>query len=130
MASKDSDNFMGDRTSPMAFLPMGEVAATLQREMLGACEQFNRAWLARVQSEVALWTELATKLAGTRSIPEAVEAYTKCLSRQMQMTAEDGQRLFNGYQQTSQRVTKSLTRPVAIRRQGRSPRARHASRTR
>jgi hypothetical protein len=130
MASKDSDNFRSDRTSPMAFLPMGEVAVTLQREILGAYEQFNRAWLTRVQSEVTLWTELATKLAGTRSIPEAVEAYTKCLSRQMQMTAEDGQRLFNGYQETSQRVTKSLTRPVAIRRQGRSSRARHASRAR
>jgi hypothetical protein len=130
MASKDSDNFLGDRTNPMAFLPMGEVAATLQREMLGACEQFSRAWLTRVQSEVALWTELATKLAGTRSIPEAVEAYTKCLSRQMQMTAEDGQRLFNGYQQTSQRVTRSLTRPVAVRRQGKASRARHAPRAR
>lgn len=128
MASKDSENFMGAVAGPMALLPMGGLAATLQREILEACAQFNYAWLARMQSQATLWTDLATKLAGTRSIPEALEAYTKYLSQQMQMTAEDGQRLVNGYQQIGQRVTKSLTRPVEVRRQGRPSPARHASR--
>ena len=44
--------------------------------------------MACVQSEVALWSELATKLTATRSIP-----YSKCVSQWMQMMAEDGQRL-------------------------------------
>jgi hypothetical protein len=134
MAKKDSFNSIGEMR-PMALLHMGEVAAGWQKEMLEACEQFNRTWLARVQSrlarvqsEVALWSELATTLTTTRSVPQAVEAYTKWAARQMQMTAEDGQRLLNSYQEATQRVTRSVTRPVAVRTQGKSSRARHASR--
>jgi hypothetical protein len=81
----------------------------LQKELLEAYEQASRAWVARVQSEVALWSELATKLTATRPIPEALEAYTKCVSQRMQMTAEDGQRVFKDCQQITQKITKSLT---------------------
>jgi hypothetical protein len=81
----------------------------LQKELLEAYEQASRVWLARVQSEVALWSELATKLKATRSVSEALVAYTKSLSRRMQMTAEDGQRMFNDCQQITQKITKSLT---------------------
>jgi hypothetical protein len=45
----------------------------LQKELLEACEQASRAWLARVKSEVDLWSELAAKLARTQSAPEAWE---------------------------------------------------------
>jgi hypothetical protein len=62
-----------------------------------------------VQSDVALWSELATKLTATRTVPEALEAYSKCVSQRTQMTAEDGQRLFNDCQQITQKLTKSLT---------------------
>jgi hypothetical protein len=85
-----------------------EAAVALQKELLEAYEQASRAWLARVQSEVALWSELATKLTATRSVPEALAAYSKCVSQRMQMTAEDGQRLFNDCQQITQKITKSL----------------------
>jgi hypothetical protein len=61
-----------------------------------------------MQSEAALWSDLAKKLVATRSVPEALEAYGECLSAQMKMTAEDGQRLFNDWQQVTQKVTKSL----------------------
>jgi hypothetical protein len=116
---------MGEKPGLMPFLFAGDTQIALQREILEAYEQLNRAWLARVQSEVALWTDLATKLTAAGSVPEALEAYMKCLSQQMQMTAEDGQRLFNGYQKITQRVTKSLARPVEVRRQSKSSRARH-----
>lgn len=128
MASKDPISSITETMRPMAFVQFGEVAATLQREILEGCEQLNRAWLARMQSEIALWSELASDLTSTRSFPEIFETYSKWASRQMQMTVEDGQRLFNGYQNMSQRVTRSLTRPVAIRKQGKPFRARHGSR--
>jgi NAD(P)-dependent dehydrogenase (short-subunit alcohol dehydrogenase family) len=48
------------------------------------------------------------RLDSTRSVPEAIEAYGECLSAQMKMTAEDGQHLFNDWQQVTQKVTKSL----------------------
>jgi Phasin protein len=95
------------------FMHMGQeqagAAASLQKEMLEAYEKSSRAWLARMQSEVGLWSELAAKLASTRSMSEAFEAYTKCVSQQMQMTAEDAQHVINDYHQITQRITKSLS---------------------
>ena len=85
-----------------------EAALALQKELLEAYEQASRDWLARVQSEVALWAELGSKMATTRSVPEALQAYSECISQQMKMTAEDGQHLFNDWQQVTQKVTKSL----------------------
>jgi len=119
MASRDATSSTDAQSGSVPFFNIGqeraEVAVALQKELLEAYEQASRAWLARVQSEVALWSELATKLTATRSVPEALEAYTKCVSQQMQMTAEDGQRVFNDCQQITQKITKSLTngRPSA-----------------
>jgi len=108
MASKDATSPTGDKSGSVPFFNIGheraEAAVALQKELLEAYEQASRAWLARVQSE-----ELATKLTATRSVPEALEAYTKCVSQRMQMTAEDGQRVFNDCQQITQKITKSLT---------------------
>ena len=85
-----------------------EAALALQKELLETYERASRDWLARMQSEAALWSDLAKKLVATRSVPEALEAYGECLSAQMKMTAEDGQHLFNDWQQITQKVTKSL----------------------
>jgi hypothetical protein len=68
----------------------------------------NHEWFARVQSEVAMWSELDTKLTATRSVPEALETYSKCASKRMQMAAEDGRRLFEEGQQT-QKINRTLT---------------------
>ena len=110
--AKDSTNSPSDKSGALPFFNVGpertEAAAALQKELLEFYAQASSAWLARVQSEVALWSELAKKLTSTRSVPEALEAYTKCVSQQMQMTAEDGQRLFNDCQQITQKITKSL----------------------
>ena len=77
----------------------------MQKELLEAWQQANRYWADRMQSEMALWTDLASKLVSTRSVPEALEAYAKCVTQQMKMTAEDGQHLLNDWQQVAQRIT-------------------------
>jgi hypothetical protein len=113
MTSKDSMSSTDDKSGLVPFFNIGqeraEAAVALQKELLEAYEQASRAWLARVQSEVALWSELATKLTASRSASDALEAYTKCVSKRMQMTAEDGQHLFNDCQQITQKITKSLS---------------------
>jgi hypothetical protein len=85
MASKDATSSAADKSVTMLNFSLGqeqtEAAAALQKELLEAYEQAGRAWLARVQSEVALWSELATKLTATRSVPESFEAYTKCVTK-------------------------------------------------
>jgi hypothetical protein len=59
----------------------------MQKELLDAYEQASGAWLARVKSEVDLWSELAAKLSATRSMPEALESYQKFVTQRMQMAA-------------------------------------------
>ena len=84
-------------------------AANLQKELLDAYEHASRAWLARVKSEVDLWSELARKLSTTRSVPEALEAYQKCAAQRMQMAADDGRQLFNECQKITQKINQSLS---------------------
>lgn len=81
---------------------------TTQKEFFEAYEQMGRAWVARVQSEVDLWTTLATKLAATRSVPEAMGAFQECASQRMRMIAEDGQRLSGQCQEMVSKITRSL----------------------
>ena len=104
MTSKDS-------TAPSVNLgaEQAKAAAAFQKELLDTYGQASRAWFTRVQAEAALWTELASKLMATRSASEAVEAYAKCVSQQMHMTVEDGQRLVNDCQQITQKITTSLS---------------------
>jgi len=99
-------------TSPASFFNWGqertEAALALQKELLESYDQASRAWLSRVQSEVSLWSDLATKLAATRTVPEALETYSKCVSERMKMAADDGRRLADEAQQITKKITKSL----------------------
>jgi hypothetical protein len=81
----------------------------VQKELLDAYEQASRVWLARVQSEVDLWSNLANRLTATRSAPEALEAYQECVAKRMQMAADDGRRLFEECQNVTQKITRSLS---------------------
>jgi hypothetical protein len=74
----------------------------LQKELLDAYEQASRSWLDRVQPEMELWSRLAAELTATRSVPEALEAYQKNVGERMQMTEEDGRRLFDDCQKITQ----------------------------
>ena len=87
-------------------------AANLQKELSETYEQASRAWLSRVNSEIALWSELATKLSATRSIPEALEVYQKCVAQRMQMAVEDGQRLFDECRKITQRITQANAQEI------------------
>ena len=85
-----------------------EAAMALQKDLLASYEEASRAWLARVQSEVALWSDLASKLTETRTVPDALETYSKCVSQRMKMAADDGRLLADEAQKITQKITKSL----------------------
>ena len=106
-ASAETDS---SRTLPRFNLgqEQADAAAALQKELLEAYEKISFAWLERVQSEVAMWSDLATQLTTTRNFSQALEVYTKCVSQRIRMTAEDGKRLFDDCQQITQKVSKSL----------------------
>jgi hypothetical protein len=108
MASKPTE----PRAGPAQFFEFGkgqtEAMLHMHKELLDAYEQASRTWLARVKSEADLWSELAKKMAATRSIPEALAAYQDSVSQRMQLAAEDGQRLFDECQKITQKITRSL----------------------
>lgn len=112
MASKEAAASTAAKSTPPPFMNWGqertEAAIALQKAILESYEQASRAWLARMQSEVSLWSDLASKLSATRSVPEALESYTKCVSERMQMAADDGRRLVDESQQITQKIAQAL----------------------
>jgi Phasin protein len=112
MVSNESINPTGAKSGAMPFLDWGqersEAAMALQKAVLESYEEASRAWLARVRSEVSLWSELASKLSVTRSVPEAVQIYANCVSQRLQMAVDDGRRLAEEAQVISQKFAKSL----------------------
>jgi Phasin protein len=92
-------------------LGTGQTAAmtALQKELMEAYEQAGRSWLARVQSEVDLWSEMGKKLSATRSAPEAMQVYQECVTQRMRMAAEDGQKISEDCQKLTQKIARSLS---------------------
>jgi hypothetical protein len=95
-------------TSPLG-QERSEAMVNMQKELLDVYEQASRAWLARVKSEVDLWSDLAAKLSATRSMPEALESYQKFVTQRMQMAAQDGRQLVEDCQKITQKMTRSLS---------------------
>ena len=97
----------------MPFLNLGneqtEAMLSMQKELLDAYDQSSRAWLARVKTEVDLWSDLAKKLSATQSVPDVVGAYQQCVAQRMQMAAEDGRRLYDDCQKITQTIARSLS---------------------
>ena len=86
-----------------------EAMLSMQKELLDSYAQSSRAWLARVKTEVDLWSDLAKKLSATQSVPDVVGAYQQCVAQRMQMAAEDGRRLYDDCQKITQTITRSLS---------------------
>jgi hypothetical protein len=112
MVSKSSDP--PARSGAASLLEAGneqtKTMLNVQKELLDTYDQASRAWLARIKSEVDLWSELASKLSSTRSVPEALQAYQECVAQRMQMAAEDGRRLTEESQRIVGTITRSLSR--------------------
>ena len=85
-----------------------EAITGLQRDLLMTCEEIGEEWTSRLQSEVALWSDLIGKLASARSAPECVHAYSDCLSQRLQMAEDDSRRVVEDYQRVAQKVSDAL----------------------
>lgn len=110
----DSKSSGGPGARPEGLLKFGreqtEATLGIQRELLETYEQASRAWLARVQSEIELWSGLANKLSATRSLPDALGAYQDSVAQRLQMAAEDGRRMVTECQEVMGKITRSMTK--------------------
>jgi Phasin protein len=114
MAQQSADEAGSAAAGPESLLKLGreqtEATFKIQKDVLDAYEEASRAWLARVHSEVELWSQLATKLAATRSVPEALSAYQESVAQRMQMAAEDGKRLSDDCRDIMGKIAGSFTK--------------------
>ena len=65
-----------------------------QTELLRYLQEANQKWFARMQSEAAMASEFATKLAAARSIPETATIYQEWANRRIELLSQDGRCLF------------------------------------
>jgi hypothetical protein len=70
-----------------------EAVFKLQAEFSKYLQEANKAWVARVQSEASLASQLASELAAARSIPETTTAWQHWTTRRIELFAEDSRRL-------------------------------------
>ena len=95
---------------PEDFFKLGkertDAMLAMQKELV---EQASQAWLSRVRSEADLWSELAAKLSGTHSVPEALSACQQTIAQRLQMASEDGRRLSDEAQKFMKTITTSMS---------------------
>ena len=94
------------------FLKLGSQQGAMlkmQKELLHAYEEASRTWFTRVKSEADLWSDLANKLAATRSVPEALSVYQQYVAERMQLAAGDTRRMLEECQKITERITNSLS---------------------
>lgn len=72
-----------------------EALIEMQKQLIDSVDEANRAWLARARLEAVLGIEFVSKLTAARSIPDVATAYRECMTRQLDMLAEDGRRMFD-----------------------------------
>lgn len=65
----------------------------MQTEMLDALQLISRDWMTCATSETELALNLPNRLAGARTLPEAIAAYQQWLNEWLTMCNEDGRRL-------------------------------------
>jgi hypothetical protein len=105
MAQKESHN-QSERTEklplpnlvPAEFVVMGkkrvEEFVNAQNELLDNLQEMNHQWLERMQLEVSVASEVASKLTAIRSIPDATTVCQEWMTLRFKMMTEDGKRFF------------------------------------
>ena len=111
----------GERTetSALSLMPAEFAAAGRKRfeeftkaetELLDKLRESNQQWIERVQSEVNLASEFASKLSAARSIPDAMSACQEWTGRRFEMMADDGKHLLADTQKFMETSTRLLSK--------------------
>jgi hypothetical protein len=81
----------------------------MQKQLAETFEEISREQLARAKQEMELASEFTAKLAGARSVPDAMNVYQDWASKRMAFLADDGQRLFQQGQKVINSTVKALS---------------------
>src|SRR5579872_2143493 len=107
-SARDAAGPSNGANGPARLLQLGkeqtDAMLHIHEELLEAYSDASKAWLNRVQSEVEFWSDLAGKLAASRSVPEGLQTYTGSISQRLLMAADDGRRLFEDGQKITSKI--------------------------
>lgn len=78
----------------------------MQKGICTVVEEANRNWLARLEVERELTSDLTTKLSNAKTLPDAAKVYQDWANHRMQLLTEDGQKVVAD----SQKLLSSATR--------------------
>jgi hypothetical protein len=96
--------------NPTDFARLGkeqaDALADMQKELSKLIEQANADWMARMEQERDLASELATKLSGAKTPADAAKAYQDWMGRRVETMTKDSQKFFAD----SQKFVTSMTR--------------------
>ena len=82
----------------------------MQKELQSLVEQANRDWLARLEKERALASELAAKLSAAKSLPDVAQEYQEWMTQRMGMMVEDSQKFFADSQKFMNSAVRLMTK--------------------
>jgi hypothetical protein len=86
-----------------------EALTDMQKEFTRLIEQANADWMARMELERQLATDLAANLSAARSLPDAAKAYQDWMGRRMETITKDSQKFFAD----SQKFVTSMNRLIS-----------------
>ncbi len=86
-----------------------EALSDMQKEFSKLIEQANADWLARIELERELASDLTAKLSSAKTLPDAAKAYQDWMARRMETMSKDGQKFFTD----SQKFVTSMNRFLA-----------------
>ncbi|HWV53117.1 hypothetical protein [Pseudorhodoplanes sp.] len=112
-SSEPSTKWPMSMFNPADFTKLGmgqsEVIADMQKEFSKLIEQANADWMARIELERELASDLTAKLSSAKSLPEAAKAYQDWMARRMETMSKDSQKFFA----ESQKFVTSMNRFLA-----------------
>jgi hypothetical protein len=91
-----------------------ETLAAIQKQLLDVLNKANREWVAFLNEEVELASNLSKKMTTAKSIPDATAAYQELISRQMELMTQQAKIIF----QNTQEFTKTCMQVVSGGRAG------------
>jgi hypothetical protein len=99
--------------NPVDFTKFGkeqsEALSDMQKEFSKLLEQANADWMARVELERDLASDLTAKLSSAKSLPDAAKAYQEWMARRMETMSKDSQKFFTDSQKFVTSMNRFLT---------------------
>ena len=82
----------------------------VQKQMLDAIAEMNQRWLSCASAQATLASQLGSKLAGARSLPDVASLYQEWMAQQTQMITEQNERLLEDTRKVMEAMTRAFPR--------------------